>query len=148
MNKIYVLIILVGFSIGDTFASNVLETKKEHIWKLVVSNSDGSNYTDWNNLKRDEDFVYFWELVDFSSPFPNGTLSIKAHRKADCNDNRVQNLHLISYSENMGLGEVISDTNYQRDWELVPEKSIAATSILEVCNFTFLRREYWKSLEK
>ena len=36
----------------------------------------------------------------------------------------------------MGLGEVISDTNYQRDWELVPKKSIAATSILEVCNFT------------
>ena len=147
MNKFSALILLTYIFVGNVFASNEPETKKEHNWKLVVSNSDGSNYTDWNNLKRDEDFVYFWELVDFSSP-QKGIMSIKAYRKADCNDNRVQNLYLISYSENMGLGEVISDTNYQRDWELVPKKSIAATSILEVCNLTFLRREYWKTLEK
>lgn len=147
MNKFSVLILLTYIFVGNVFASNEPEAKKEHDWKLVVSNSDGSNYIDWNNLKRDEDFVYFWELVDFSSP-QKGTMSIKAYRKADCNEDRVKSLQLIAYSEKMGTGEGFDGTKYPIDWQSVPEASIAATSILQVCNITFLIREYRKSMKK
>ena len=147
MNKFSVLILLTYIFVGNVFASNEPETKKEHDWKLDLSNSDGSHYIDWNSFIRDENFVYFWELVDFSSP-QKGTMSIKVYRKADCNEDRVKSLQLIAYSEKMGAGEDFDGTKYPIDWQSVPEESIAATSILQVCNATFLIREYWKSMKK
>ena len=63
-------------------------------------------YIEKNTIKKDNDYVYYWELMDFWEPisFTEDMMSVKVQRQVDCNNMKHQNLSMTFYKKSMGMG--------------------------------------------
>ena len=73
-------------------------------------------YVNFNNIKKHNGFIYFWEFIDLIKPSPNGIFSYKSYYQLDCNIFRMKTLTFTIYKEPMGKGKGYTD-NQERDWE-------------------------------
>jgi hypothetical protein len=50
-------------------------------WTKVTKNSGGTFYIDFDKIKKDGGYVYFWELSDLIKPNKDGKLSAKIYNR-------------------------------------------------------------------
>jgi len=54
-------------------------------WTWVVKAPNGNTtYVDFENIKKHDGKIYFWNLTDFVKPNETGRLSVKLFNEAEC----------------------------------------------------------------
>jgi hypothetical protein len=93
-------------------------------WTKLSTNVDGTTfYVDLEGERKQDGYVYIWELVDFAKPvddkdilYESGTMSLKGYLQVDCkiisykfgtvsrNIRRFRTVSVTSYKQPMGRG--------------------------------------------
>ena len=106
-------------------------------WLKLGSSFDGvtSVYIDTETIKKDEGFVYYWSLDDYTESLEGANaLSVMGRFKADCDLDRQQALNLFFFSENMGLGEPkLYGPN--KEWTYPPPGSVGKKAFDFACSY-------------
>ena len=126
MKKISILVTIL-FSMIFTFPSY-------GNWVKVGQSADQqfTYYVDYNKVKKRGDYLFYWELEDYSKP-DFDFLSSLAYRQVDCSQFRFKNLSFIMYASNMGKGDASPVQPRNKGWIYPPPNSVSETSIEKVC---------------
>jgi hypothetical protein len=132
MKKLVILLfsILISFnSHGEGFFTNLLDSfssssNKTKWTKLYTDSAGDSVYIQKSSIsKRNDGYVYYWEMTDHLKPFM-GTMSSLLYTEGDCVAKRYKYLKNIQYSRSMGTGSEL--VNYTFDntlkWSYTPNK--------------------------
>ena len=102
-------------------------------WSKVSENTDGDSfYVDFDRIKKNNGYVYFWRLSDMVTPTENGNLSFKNYDQVECSYPRYKTLSMIFYKESMGIGSGEAYTPDQK-WIYAPPNSSAESVLKRVC---------------
>ena len=120
---------------GQVVYSNVMKEgfiKLKLGWeKLENSDSDNINtvYFDSDTIRKNNDRVKMWDLIDYKTSQENSSgkpvFSRKVQREYGCKEEQVRLLAFSSHSGNMGAGNVVFSSSNPSKWEPVPPESIA-----------------------
>jgi len=103
-------------------------------WTKVTENKDGNIfYVDFERIRKNDGYIYYWELGDFLKPFVNGYLSSKVYHQGDCKLFRYKSLSRSFYKESMGEGSVDSHSPENPKWVYPPPNSVTETVLQSVC---------------
>ena len=98
-----------------------------------MEDDDGNSYyTDFNSIKKNDGYVYGWDLVNYVEP-DNGFMSVTSFWQSDCKIGRVRELSSTSYTESMGHGEYESDTPPNPEWDYFPPETIGSNFLEMSC---------------
>lgn len=105
-------------------------------WTKVSENIDGDvNYVDFERIRKNQKYVYFWELMDFLKPTQFGDLSILTYVEGDCNMFRHRSLQISYYTEHMGRGTRSTfDSNPLKEWKHPRPNSKYENILKSVCS--------------
>ena len=99
------------------------------------SNSGDAFYIDYDRIRKNDGFVYFWTLSDYLNP-NQGYMSDKKYNQGDCKLFRVKSLSLFLHRKQMGggSGEIISIPEDYKVWIYPPPKSIFEIILKSICS--------------
>ena len=104
-------------------------------WKYLIKTSRGdSHYIDFNSLKREGDYIYFWSLRDYAKMDKWGDLSSKKYLKVDCKNFKFKFLSDSYHNRQMGKGlPVTVSTKPDKNWTNINSNSVIAFVFQTVC---------------
>ena len=73
-------------------------------WEKVHEDNIFSEYSEVDTVKKIDNIIYVWSLIDYKKTQKNGNLSTKYYSMYDCNNMRYKVLSVIEYKTNMGRG--------------------------------------------
>ena len=97
------------------------------------SNSGDAFYIDYDRIRKNDGFVYFWTLSDYLNP-NQGYMSDKKYNQGDCKLFRYKNLSFSSYKEPMGGGTADSQFTPPDKWFYPHPNSTGEIKLKSVCN--------------
>ena len=104
-------------------------------WTKVLELENGiSFYIDFDNTKKDDSFIYWWDLTDYLKPTPYGYSSAKLYKKGDCKTFRYKFLRFYFYSKPMGKGAVQVEEPVEKGWQYPHPNSAQSLILKSVCN--------------
>ena len=104
-------------------------------WTKVGEGVNGNTfYIDYDTIKENNGYVYYWDLNDKLKPSKDGHLSSKAYIQGDCKLFRFQYLSISYHKEPMGGGTGETVTYDDDGWNYPPPKSVAEIKLEQVCN--------------
>jgi len=103
-------------------------------WTKIGVREGNTAYVDFETIRKDDGYVYFWRLSDLLLPSPWGDMSLKSYLQSDCKLFRFKVLRDSSHKEPMGRG--IGKTNNKPDkyWKYGPPESFGRVLLKAVCN--------------
>ena len=108
--------------------------------KVAVSVSGDTYYVDFDRIRTNGGYVYFWDLSDYLKPTKWGDLSAKSYKQGDCEMFRYKNLSYSFYKTPMGEGVIfLSDSNPNPEWVYPPPNSVAEIILKGVCEVAAIR---------
>lgn len=112
-------------------------------WEFVKKSKSGDSfYVNTDKITKDNSYIYFWRLVDFSEPAFNDDLSAKTYAKVNCDSLEIHDLEFYFYKELMGKGNekfVKPSINQVTGWRSYPSNAIGETVLLFVCKEKWLK---------
>ena len=103
-------------------------------WRKVTENVNGDNfYVDFDRIRTNGGYVYWWGLQDYLEPSPTGTLSYKVYTRGDCEMFRYKGLSGISYKQPMGEGSGETYSPPNPEWVYPPPNSVNEEMLKQVC---------------
>ena len=103
-------------------------------WKKVSEGVSGNTfYVDLERIRKNDGYVYWWDLVDLLKPTSNGFLSGKAYKQGDCKLFRYKYLSFSFHNEPMGGGTSHKE-NTPEDWQYPSPDSSGEIILKQVCN--------------
>ena len=72
--------------------------EKTHVDKIYTE------YLEVDTVKKIDDTIFIWSLMDYIEPQKNGNLSTKYYSMYDCVEMKYKVLSIIEYKTNMGKG--------------------------------------------
>ena len=106
-------------------------------WTKLSKNMMGNIfYVDFERLRKNSGYVYWWDMVDYLKITDQGILSHKQYRQGDCKLFRYKVLDYIFYKEPMGGGKPISVKPHgeYKDWQYPPPNSSMEDVLKAVCS--------------
>ena len=104
-------------------------------WTAVSEASGNTFYIDFDTIKENDGYVYYWEMTDMLKPFENGLLSGKFLKEVDCNiPRKYRPLSLVFYKQPMAGGNGDS-YNPSAEWEYPSPNSVADTMTNAACDY-------------
>ena len=103
-------------------------------WIKLASSTDGDMYIESNSIRKNGNFVLFWSLQDYKQKNELGDLSIKLKQEINCKEETIKIISLVSYSRNMGLGNVNLSGNASREITHIPPGTLNEEIYKFVCN--------------
>ena len=73
-------------------------------WTKVNESEIGNHYVDFDKIRKQDGFVYFWTLFDLLKPDSDRDLSYKNYKQGDCKLFRFKSLSFSFHKEPMGGG--------------------------------------------
>jgi len=113
------LITLLVLSSGPAYAE----------WVVVAANEEAGviHYADPDTIRRKENLVKMWELIDFKTAQTGrglSYLSAKFQVEYDCAEERHRLLAFLQHSNNMGRGNVVHSDSTEYNWEPIAPDTI------------------------
>ena len=103
-------------------------------WTKVVTAANGSEvYIDFDRIRKNDGFIYYWELDNYMEPDTNSHFSVESYNKGDCNAFRVQSLMLKSYEKPMGKGNANDPFDPKDGWVYPSPNSVLEEILNLVC---------------
>ncbi len=105
-------------------------------WTEVDENVDGDTfYIDFDTVKENNGYLYFWHLQDLLKPDRDGDLSYKALNEVDCGTPRKYRFLSISYyTQPMGGGKV-TEANTSGKWRYPKPDSVGESMTNAACDY-------------
>ena len=103
-------------------------------WEKVAVGKNGDTfYVDFDRIRTNGGYVYWWDLSDYLTP-QYGVLSSKVYNQGDCEMFSFKSLTIMHYKQPMGEGSV-GEINSPPDpkWIYVPPKSSVEGILKQVC---------------
>ncbi len=104
-------------------------------WEKVSENLQGIFYVDFEEIKKVDGYVYWWELGDFRKPSQKGTLSAQVYNQGDCENFRFKSLSFSFHKESMGKGTGVTDNIPDELWAYPPPNTSGETILTAVCAY-------------
>ena len=73
-------------------------------WKKTHEDKIYTEYLEVDTVKKIDDTIFIWSLMDYREPQKNGNLSTKYYSMYDCIEMKYKVLSIIEYKTNMGKG--------------------------------------------
>ena len=104
-------------------------------WEGVGRNVDGDTYyVDFDRIRKNGGYTYYWFLVDLLEPIETGILSSKVYHQGDCEVFRFKYLSFIHYKQPMGEGS--GDSNSPKlEWDYPTPNSVTDKILKRVCEY-------------
>jgi hypothetical protein len=123
------LIIFLALTFSVMFSSSSYAE-----WTKVGENIKATFYVDYERIRKNDGYVYWWDLTDFLKPTSQGHLSAKTYSQGDCKLFRVKFLSYVHHKQPMGGGTGDSNSPKNPEWKYPPPNSIAEITLKQVCN--------------
>jgi hypothetical protein len=91
-------------------------------------------YVDYQRIRKEEGYVYWWRLVDNLKPNKSKYLSFKSYSQGDCDLLRIKHLKFFLYPQRMGKGISENKNPVDPQWETPFTDSIDEEVMKVVCN--------------
>ena len=116
--------------------STVMFSSPSHAgWTKVGESVSGSiYYVDFERIKKDGGYLYFWRLRDYLKPDKYGHLSSKKYIQVDCLFNWYKGLSWSWHKEPMGGGAGRTNNDPDEEWNVSPPDSIIESILKSVCS--------------
>ena len=85
-------------------------------WTKVNESEIGNHYVDFDKIRKQDRFVYFWTLFDLLKPDSDGDLSYKNYKQGDCKLFRFKSLIFSFHKEPMGGGTGETGNPENSEW--------------------------------
>ena len=106
-------------------------------WEKVIKDIDGSTfYVDFDRMRTNGGYVYYWTLYDLLKPDESRDLSYKVYRQGDCRMFRHKALSYISYKQPMGEGSGDTFSPPNPEWRYPTPNSVTDKILKRVCEYT------------
>ena len=105
-------------------------------WEFLHSQEGSELYIDYTNIRKKDEYLYFWLLFSWQKPFDDGSQSIQVYHKYDCDLGGQKQLQMFHYSQPMGRGVVIKDESFttnEEKWYYPPQDSTYTKLIKNIC---------------
>mgnify|MGYP001175053101 CR=1 FL=1 len=104
-------------------------------WTRVAENDLNTFfYVDFTRIRKNNGYIYFWVLLDYSKPTIMNSLSHQIYHELDCSIFRYKRLTGHSYKEQMGLGDIHHKLRPHTEWQYPPPTSPYEIILNEVCS--------------
>jgi len=104
-------------------------------WTKIGENVKGNTfYVDFERIRKQGGYVYWWDLNDLLKPDKDGDLSYTIYTQGDCKLFRYKSLSEVYYKQNMGKGTPSTNTQKNPQWEHPPPNSMVESILKEVCS--------------
>jgi hypothetical protein len=103
-------------------------------WTKVGENDLGTYYVDFERIRKQDGYVYWWSLWDFPKPQLQGIWSAKTYNQGDCKVFRFKRLSYIAYEEPMGPDAGKSNNPENPEWIYPPPLSVDENFLKSGCN--------------
>ena len=100
-------------------------------WFKLFSISSGDLYLETNSIERNNNKIFFSQLVNYKTKQPNGMLSLKVSSEINCKNLSIRELKYMAFSKNMGLGEMFFEKEGKNSWKL-PKKGSSPFFVNEI----------------
>ena len=107
MRKIFVLAFLFFIAPNTVFSA----------WFKVFAINSGDLFIDTDSIVRDENTIYFNQLVNYKNKQPNGMLSLKVFSEIDCSNLKIRDLDYETYGKTMGNGQNFYKGKPNKKWK-------------------------------
>ena len=116
-------------------------------WSYIGENDNGESkyYIDLKTLRKIDDYVYYWNLIDFDKLDEFGNMSNVSYSQGDCGITRVKMLTAVSYKKPMGEEAVDTYTAPNPEWEYMPPYTVGEFLLNTSCRL--VDASYEKQLE-
>ena len=107
--------------------------EKTHVDKIYTE------YLEVDTVKKIDDTIFIWSLMDYREPQKNGNLSTKYYSMYDCVEMKYKVLSIIEYKTNMGKGrnfrytKNITNESNDENWIYPSIDSIDYIKINSIC---------------
>ena len=91
-------------------------------------------YVDFERIRKNDGYVYWWELGDYTKPNDAGHLSVKVYNEGDCKLFRFKTLIYSFHYEPMGGGTGDVQESVKKSWKYPPPMSLSETTLEKVCS--------------
>ena len=134
MKRIILVLVVILIS------TNTLHAAKFN-WKKISTNAEDGNifYLDKNTTYKVGGYVYYWMLVDYFDDDDADVKSSITHNMVKCNTFENKYISFISYTGQMGKGNIDVDIIVPEDvpdyfvWNKFPKESTHGMVLKEVC---------------
>ena len=109
-------------------------------WEKVHEDNIFSEYSEVDTVKKIDNIIYVWSLIDYKKTQKNGNLSTKYYSMYDCNNMRYKVLSVIEYKTNMGRGrnfrytKNITNESSNANWVYPSIDSEDYIKIISICS--------------
>ena len=103
-------------------------------WTKVDESEIGNHYVDFDKIRKQDGFVYFWTLFDLLKPDPDGDLSYKNYKQGDCKLFRFKSLSFSFHKEPMGGGTGYVQEPVKKGWKYPSPDSVNEIILKDVCS--------------
>ena len=116
-------------------------------WSYIGEDDNGESkyYIDLKTLRKIDDYVYYWNLIDFDKLDEFGNMSGVSYSQGDCGITRVKMLTAVSYKKPMGEEAVDTYTAPNPEWEYMPPYTVGEFLLNTSCRL--VDASYEKQLE-
>ena len=101
------------------FSSSVLAE-----WVFFSEDEELTLYTRYDNITKNDGYIYYWTLFDFNPPIEETIGSLIFLHQGECYPYKSKILRSVFYREQMGSGEILKDDTIEEDWKfLIPDSN-------------------------
>ena len=103
-------------------------------WKKISISADGiSYYVDFKRIRKQGEYVYFWQLSNYLKPTKDGDFSAKKYSQGDCKEFKYKILSSSYHKKTMGRGRSDGQDPVKKGWRYPPPNSVIETVLRAVC---------------
>ena len=107
-------------------------------WIFVTNADEGSSYLKSDSIRRDNNIVTHWRLLDFKSEKNTSDgkrfNSIKSKVESNCKTEEHRTIFMVVYSERMGEGKILDSYNRNEEFTHIIPDTLGHTFHKFVCN--------------
>ena len=127
MRKLLLLLFLLSLS------SNVLAIDS---WEYIAQSEDKGTfiYIYADKMKKENEYVFIWTLLNFKEPDKQGNLSNLIYMKFDCKWYRYKNLKYSFHKKPMGRGGIKTSAPKNIEWHYIKTYQVSSKIFDRVCD--------------
>ena len=106
-------------------------------WVKIYSDEVGTEYIDIQNIKKNNGYIFFWNLTNVTKPYGGIYYSANVYKQVDCKIFRVKRLVFHWYKKSNGSGTYKSEPPKNKDWIYPSPNSVEHGNIEYICKNYF-----------
>ena len=104
-------------------------------WVKSAESEDGSFYINFSDIRKDDGYVYWWQLNDLIEPNNKEILSATTYHQTDCLGFRTKYLRGKVYKANMAEGTAEREYDYDSPKWIYPAGHLQGQIMQDVCDY-------------